>query len=1331
MKKESSSEKSEKYLKNLGFMLKKAMKKDRIALGKKLARLKTRAAKAPDLAELFQQAGIIENQIKKSIEIKNWKIKNRPSPEYDENLPIIAKKDEIIQAIRTNPVVVIAGETGSGKTTQIPKFCIEAKRGTDGKIGCTQPRRIAAVTVAKRISRELGDDKGRLAGYKIRFQDKTHPKAFIKVMTDGILLSETQGDRWLNEYDTIIVDEAHERSLNIDFVLGILKNLVKKRKDLRLIITSATIDTEKFSKAFGNAPVIEVSGRMYPVDVKYLPERFCKENDKTHVELAVDAVLKLAEQSPYGGDILVFMPTERDIRETCDLISARKLNGVNIMPLFARLSSKDQTRIFSSVRGRKIIVSTNIAETSVTIPGITYVVDTGLARISRYVPGTRTTALPVVPVSKSSADQRKGRCGRVKNGVCIRLYTEEDYEARPRFTLPEILRANLAEVILRMIFLNLGQIRDFPFIDRPKDKNINDGINLLFELSAILRKPAKPGNGFSFTLTKKGRIMAKMPIDPRLSKILLEASISGCLKQAVIITSALSIRDPRERPAEKEKAADEAHKKFVHPDSDFITLINIWNAWHREKNKQKSVGAMKKFCKENFLSFGRMGEWLDIHRQITMILKEHGIKNMCETPSDRKNEREAFSPLYAAIHKALLSGFLSNIAVKKEKYIFKAAKNREVMIFPGSGIFENCGKWIVAGEMVETSRIFARMAANIDPAWIEPAGKNLCKYTYIDPHWERKRGEVVITEKVSLYGLEIVPGRKVPCSKTDPEKAREIFIKQALVKQDLRQSFSFTEHNSRMIKQARETEDKIRRRDILVSEEDLYLFYDKRLGSKVYDIKTLKNFLKNPENEKLLKMKPDDLILYRPDESELSLYPSRIALGNHIFPCDYKFDPGKEDDGVTVKIPRTAASVVPKESVDWLVPGLFREKITFLIKGLPKEHRKRLVPVSNTVEIICQEMEKGKGSLKACLSGFIFKKFGIDIPLTAWNTDALPDHLKMRISVQGRKGEEICAARDPKVLDFPEKIKTDYAEFEPLMKKWEKRGIKTWDFGDLEEFITLKRGNGETMIAWPGLFVENNEIILRLFTDKKRAENYHKEGVAKLFGFVFEPELKYLKKILKLPKSKKEPAAYFGGIEHVRDMLFKSVINDLFYKNIRCEKDFKAIAKQTGPVIIDRGKKKLALALDVMDSYHSLRKTLFNLENANRANIAAIRFLAKLRDELTDLVPENFITIYKDERLAHLPRYIKALEIRAQRGVFALEKDKIKWEEVKIHKKRFKELSHEIDSLSTREKQAAIEDFFWLTEEFKVSVFAQELKTAVKISSKRLEKRFHEIKRME
>ncbi len=1327
MKKKSSSE---KYIKKLGLMLGKAMKQDRIALGKKLARLKIQAAKGSDLTGFLKKAGFLENQIKKSAQIKEWKIRNRPSPKYDESLPIIAKKDEIIEAIRTNRVVVISGETGSGKTTQIPKFCIEAKRGMDGKIGCTQPRRIAAITVAKRISLELGDDKGRFAGYKIRFQDTSDPRAFIKVMTDGILLAETQGDRWLNEYDTIIVDEAHERSLNIDFVLGMLKNLVKKRKDLRLIITSATIDTEKFSKAFDNAPVIEVSGRMYPVDVKYLPDEFIRKNDKTHVDLAVEAVLKLVEESPYGGDILVFMPTERDIRETCDLIGAKKLKGIKIMPLFSRLSSKDQTGIFSPLKSRKIIVATNIAETSVTIPGITYVVDTGLARISRYIPGTRTTALPVVPISKSSADQRKGRCGRIKNGVCIRLYTREDYEARPRFTLPEILRANLAEVILRMIFLNLGEIRDFPFIDRPLDKNINDGVNLLFELSAISRKPAKQGNRFSFRLTKKGRIMARMPIDPRLSKILLEASMSGCLKEMVIIASALSIQDPRERPAEKEKAADEAHKKFVHPHSDFITLINIWNAWHKEKKKLKSVGPMKKFCKENFLSFRRMGEWIDIHRQITMILKEHGIENMSQTPSDKKDGGEVFSPLYTAIHKALLSGFLSNIAVKKEKYIFTAAKNREVMIFPGSGIFENCGKWIVAGEMVETSRIFARMAANIKPEWIEPVGKNLCKYTYLNPHWERKKGEVVITEKVSLYGLEIVAGRKVPCSNTDPEKAREIFIKEALVKQDLKQSFPFMEHNSRMIKQAKEMEDKIRRRDILVSDEDLYLFYDKRLGSKIYDIKTLKIFLKNRKNEKLLRMKPDDLILYEPDDSEMSLYPSEISLGNHVFPCDYKFDPGKENDGVTVKIPCTATSLVPKESVDWLVPGLFREKVTFLIKGLPKEYRKRLVPVSNTVEIICREMEKGKGSLKSCLSRFILKKFGIDIPLSAWRTDALPDHLKMRISIQGPKGEEICAARDPKVLEFSEKTKVNHGRFEFLMKKWEKRGIKTWDFGDLNDFITIKGDKGEKWIAWPGLFTENDEIILRLFTDKNKALNSHKKAVAKLFTLFFEPEIKYLKKILKLPKDKKEAAAYFGGIESVGNMLFKSTINDLFCKNIRTEKEFKAIIENKGSMIIPHAQKKLGLALDIMNSYHNLRKTLFALENANTNNIAAIRFLAKLRDELTCLVPENFIILYKNERLKHLPRYIKAIEIRAQRGLNALEKDKTKWEEVKIHIKRLKELSDEIDSLSTHEKQAATKEFFWLIEEFKVSVFAQELKTHVKISSKRLEKRYHEIKMM-
>ena len=744
--------------KKIESLLPEALTVDRYAIRHEIIRIKRWTAKSPSDERINKRLVGLEKKLRTSVKKRLWRKANRPEPVYNHALPILAKKDQIIASISKNQVIIISGETGSGKTTQIPKFCLAAGRGIDGKIGCTQPRRIAAVTVSRRIAEELGEALGRSVGYKIRFKDKTSPNAFIKIMTDGILLAETQSDTYLNEYDTLIVDEAHERSLNIDFILGILKTLLKRRKDLKLIITSATIDTEKFSKAFDNAPVIEVSGRMYPVEVEYSPmETTSEENDDpTHIEMAVRVMDRLLNET-VTGDILVFMPTEQDIRETCELIKVRKYKNTVIFPLFARLAASEQSQVFSNVSARKIIVATNIAETSLTIPGIKYVIDSGLARTSRYTPKSRITALPVTAISKSSADQRKGRCGRVENGVCIRLYSEEDFEDRPLFTRPEILRANLAEVILRMTALKLGDISDFPFIDKPASKSIQDGLDLLYELGAIVpesnQKTKKKQK--RLLLSEKGRLMARLPVDPRLSRMLMEAQIQGCLKEMAVIASALSIQDPRERPAEKAQAADRVQKVFHDPSSDFITLLNIWKNYHRTWQKEKTTGGLKRFCKTHFLSFRKMREWRDIHAQLSEILKEYGLENNTHRPENTRVANDTspqtpdaesfakdmgFTPLYATIHKSILSGFLSNIAMKKEENIFHGAKGKEVMIFPGSALFNRSKKWIVAAELVETSRLFARTCANIDSAWLEKLGGEPVQIYVSSPTLGEKKG---------------------------------------------------------------------------------------------------------------------------------------------------------------------------------------------------------------------------------------------------------------------------------------------------------------------------------------------------------------------------------------------------------------------------------------------------------------------------------------------------------------------------------------------------------------------------------------------------------------
>lgn len=715
----------------------RTMLADRHSIRKEIRRIK-RSRETHN--KLENRISRLEKRVQAAIKKRTIRIKNRPNPLFNLDLPILEKREEIVEAIKRHPVLIVSGDTGSGKSTQLPKFCLDAGRGVNGFIGCTQPRRIAAMTVSRRIAEELKEELGQTVGYKIRFQDRTHPSSYIKIMTDGILLAETQADPNLYRYDTLIIDEAHERSLNIDFLLGILKGLIKKRKDLRLIITSATIDTEKFSKAFHHAPIIEVSGRMYPVDVKY-SETSDDDTDQTHVEQAVEAAHGLLKQTA-DGDILIFMPTEQDIRETCELLEGRNHQRASIYPLFARLSTIDQSKIFKPIPKRKVIVATNVAETSITIPGIQYVIDTGLARISQYSPRTRTTSLPVADISKSSADQRKGRCGRVSDGVCIRLFSEDSFNSRPLYTSPEILRSNLAEVILRMLSLNLGNVSDFPFIDPPAERSIKDGFDLLLEIGAIKMREnrSKSQHPSVYLLTDRGKLMSKMPIDPRLSRMLIQAEQEGCIKEMVIIAAALSIQDPRERPSDHVQEADEMHKSFHHENSDFLSLLNLWNRYHETFRQKKTTGSLKRFCRQHYLSFRRMREWQDIHNQLWTIIKESGfLKDKSPTNQSRPKE-DLFEPEYAAIHRSILSGFLSNIAQKKESHFYRAGKGREAMIFPGSSLFGRSQQWVMAAEMVETSRLFARCVANIESEWIEDIGRDRLKYTYLNPRWSKNRG---------------------------------------------------------------------------------------------------------------------------------------------------------------------------------------------------------------------------------------------------------------------------------------------------------------------------------------------------------------------------------------------------------------------------------------------------------------------------------------------------------------------------------------------------------------------------------------------------------------
>lgn len=1222
---------------------------------------------------------------------------------------------EIVRAVQKYQVVIISGETGCGKSTQIPKMCLEAGRGRRGRVGCTQPRRIAAITIAQRIAQELGEAVGRTVGYKIRFDDKTSPETRIKILTDGMLLAETPSDPRLLEYDTIIIDEAHERSLNIDFLLGIAKTLAPLRPDLRLIITSATLDIEKFSKAFEGAPILEVSGRLYPVDVEYRPPdpEDLDGGDADYVEMAVEAVADLRAEKP-AGDILIFMPTEQDILETCEILEGRRLAGVTILPLYARLPGAEQGRVYS-VTGPKIVVATNVAETSLTIPGIKYVIDTGLARISQYLPGSRINSLPIRPVSKSSADQRKGRCGRVQKGLCVRLYEEEDYLARPQFTPPEILRSNLAEVILRMIDLNLGHPLKFPFVDRPNPKNVEDGYETLVELGAIRRKGEEP------VLTGKGRLMARLPFDPRISRMLIEAQKENCLREVAVIAAALSIRDPRERPPDKTAQADAMHAAFRDPDSDFLSLVNIWNRYHGDLAGLASHGQKRRFCREHFLSFSRMREWSLIHNEILDILRELKI------PLGRTQRAEMSKDLYAAVHRSILSGYLSNIAVHKEKNMFTAARGREAMIFPGSTLFNKNASWIVAAEMVRTSRLFARTAARTSAEWLEALGGDLCRYSHANPRWDRGRGQVVAEERVTLFGLEIVSGRIVPYGPIDPEEAQRIFVRSGLVEGHVKDHFDFLRHNLDLRRRLSVMEEKLRRRDILADEKIMADFYSRHLAG-IYDVRGLRERIRRRGDDAFLKMKETDLLRSFPDEKELALYPDELPIGGRRFKASYKFAPGDEDDGVTLKIPAEQAGRIAAEPLEWGVPGLLKEKITALIKGLPKRYRKLLVPVSDTVDAIVRDLEPSDASLFETLARFVKQRYRAEIPASEWAEVELPKHLKLRLAIIDPHGKELAAGRDLEAMRRARREAARAAAQDPdvwakARQKYERLGIMFWNFGELPEMISI----GPGAVAYPGLEPAENGVNLRLFRTDAEALTSHKKGVEALLLLKFAKDLKFMERHLALPAEYHKAALYFGGEAAVERMLLENLKAEVFGKNLRSEEEFKSYSEIVVRALFEKAHLLWEATRPILAAYQELHATLYAIEKTNPSNKVLSGICGQIRQEKDRLVPKNFLDIYAINRLVHLPRYLNALRLRAERAKNDPEKDRRKAAQTDMFVQVLQKLQGKIAPGTPIETREAVEEFRWMVEEFKVSLFAPELRTAFPVSAQRLLKKQKEI----
>ncbi len=1233
---------------------------------------------------------------------------------YPPELPISAHIDQICSTLRDNQVIIIAGDTGSGKTTQLPKMCIEAGFGTDKKrIGCTQPRRIAAVSVAQRVAHEIDDPE--IAGYKIRFQDTLSDKSVIKFMTDGILLAETRHDRMLSQYDVIIIDEAHERSLNIDFLIGYLKRILLKRKDLKLIISSATIDEKKFSEHFSKAPIISVSGRLHPITTFYQDETTASE-ENNYIEQAIISIEDICTD-PFGGDILVFMPTERDIFETIDGLNEQtKLNNT-VLPLFGRLQAKDQQKIFYPSKRRKIIISTNVAETSITVPGIRFVIDSGLARISKYNPRTGTTNLRISKISQASCNQRQGRCGRTGPGTCIRLFTEQDYISRDEFTLPEIQRSNLAEVILQMISLQLGKIDDFPFLDSPHPRAVREGFRTLFELRAITENNK---------LTSRGRIMSSLPLDPRISAIIIEGEARKALREIIIIAAALSTQDPRIRPLDKEFKADEAHRRFIDKNSDFITLLNIWNELFSETEKV-SWSQLGKFCKSNFLSWQRMREWIDVHYQISRILKKNKSFNFT-----------ASAPEYKNIHIAITYGFLRNICQKKEKNIYISGNGKEISIFPGSSLYKKGGEWIMSSSQVETSQLFARTAANINIEWLEELGGSLCKKTWSNPRWDKKRSQVVADEQVTLFGLPIVSNRKINygrINKKTREEARNIFIREALIENRLAGHYNFLHHNQKLRKQYLEMEDRMRRKDIVIDDEQIFSFYDKRLGS-LYDGFTLNKFLKGVGNDAFLKMEPEDICLKPSAQNELYLFPPQLAVGDHIVELSYLFEPGNPADGVTAIIKENIVNVLPPTFFEWLVPGLLEEKLLFLFKRLPKRLRKQLVPVPQAVDRVMDLLHLYEGSLYQNVEKAVLRAHQVNIKRSDWIIADLPVHLIMRFKVIDNTNKTVASSRSYSELltsITPNKKTPNHTNTQKTLPN--KQDFTYKDLDSTKSIISFNN-NGKTDTYYPSFeFTKTgNKINLVYTSSKSESLKTSISAIEQIFSGFFTAEINKIKKeCKKIITNNSASFLSLGGnysAAKLQNDILSHIIRSIFVIEQEVIPSTKSIVEQVEQIKKTGLFRKASPLLKLLiENVQARKQTKQRIEGwADRAkknkSFSPQRYKEYLNG-LNEILPPNFIGENNIVNIQHSCRYLQALTIRVERAEHSPVKDENKAKQL-THPLQLLEQSKQFNAHS-KDCIEKLREFKLFIEELRVSIFAPELGTSIKVSSKKLKQLWSEV----
>ncbi|MFN1147387.1 ATP-dependent RNA helicase HrpA [Serratia liquefaciens] len=1256
-----------------------------------------RKIKNPD-AQLAVAAEL-ESDITAALQKVQSRAASCPKVTYPENLPVSQKKQDILQTIRDHQVVIVAGETGSGKTTQLPKICLELGRGVKGLIGHTQPRRLAARTVANRIADELETPLGGSVGYKVRFNDQVGENTLVKLMTDGILLAEIQQDRLLMQYDTLIIDEAHERSLNIDFILGYLRELLPKRPDLKVIITSATIDPQRFSRHFNNAPIIEVSGRTYPVEVRYRPVvDDADDTDRDQLQAIFDAVDELGREGP--GDILIFMSGEREIRDTADALNRLNLPHTEVLPLYARLSNSEQNRVFQSHHGRRIVLATNVAETSLTVPGIKYVIDPGTARISRYSFRTKVQRLPIEPVSQASANQRKGRCGRVSDGICIRLYSEQDFLSRPEFTDPEILRTNLASVILQMTSLGLGDIAAFPFVEAPDKRNILDGVRLLEELGAI--KTADNGH---YQLTPQGRQLAQLPIDPRLARMVLEAQKSGSVREVMIITAALSIQDPRERPMDKQQASDEKHRRFADKDSDFLAYVNLWD-WLKEQQKEHSSSQFRRLCRNDFLNYLRVREWQDIYTQLRQVVKELGLPVNSE-PSD-----------YRSVHTALLTGLLSHIGQKDaDKQEYTGARNARFSIFPGSGLFKKPPKWTMVAELVETSRLWGRIAARIEPEWIEPLAQHLVKHSYSEPHWSKSQGAVMATEKVTLFGLPIVAARQVNYSTIDPLLCRELFIRHALVEGDWQTRHAFFSANLKLRAEVEELEHKSRRRDILVDDETLFSFYDQRIPGEVISGRHFDNWWKNAakQNADLLSFEKEMLIKDGANKVSALDYPNTWHQGNLKLRLTYQFEPGTDADGVTVHIPLPILNQVEDQGFEWQIPGIRRELVIALIKSLPKPVRRNFVPAPNYAEAFLGRVTALELPLLDALERELRRMTGVTVSRDDWQWEQVPDHLKMTFRVVGEKHKTLLEGKNLTALKLQLKDKVQETLSAVADDGLEQSNLHIWSFGKLPEFYEQKRG-GYSMKAYPALVDEKDSVAIRLFDSEQEQQQAMWQGTRRLLLLNIPSPIKYLHE--KLP-NKAKLGLYFNPYGRVLDL-----IDDC----ISCGID-KLIAEHGGPVWQEedfaRLQEKVRAELNetvvgVAKQVEQILTAVFNINKRlkGRVDISLALALSDIKNQLGGLVYRGFVTNNGWKRLSDTLRYLQAIERRLEKLATDPHRDRAQMLRVEQVQQAWQQWLNKLPP--KRQQDEEVKEVRWMIEELRVSLFAQQLGTPYPISDKRI-----------